>query len=217
MAARAPAHYDAHRGYRDVDARRYERRRYGGFTRQLNLRLLERALTRALDGVAPGQLVLDVPCGTGILGPLLAGRGLRVVGADISPTMLAVAHDRPHALAHVRADLETPPFRPATFDAVVCARFLMHVPATERPRLLRVLAGLSRGPLIGTFCHPYTWKSFNRALRRRLGWPAKRSPRLDRAALAAEVSAAGLRLERIIPVMPVLSEVWVVVMRKSAT
>ena len=46
-----------------------------------------------------------------------------------------------------------------------------------------------------------------------LGRQAKRSPRLTRPALAAEVAAAGLCLERVIPVMPILSEVWVVVLR----
>jgi 2-polyprenyl-3-methyl-5-hydroxy-6-metoxy-1,4-benzoquinol methylase len=216
MPAPAVANYDARWGYRRLDARRYERRRYGGIVRRLNLRLLERALARALAGVPAGGLVLDVPCGTGILGGFLAARGLRVVGADISPAMLDVAHARAGAVGHVRADLELPPYRPGSFDAVVCARFLMHVPAGDRPRLLRTLAELTRGPLVATVCHPWTVKSLGRSIRRALGAHAKRSPRLTRAALAAEVEAAGLSLERVIPVLPILSETWVAVMRKPA-
>ncbi|HZP40631.1 MAG TPA: methyltransferase domain-containing protein [Candidatus Binatia bacterium] len=214
MAARATAEYDARWGYRHFDARRYERRRYGGFFRGMNFRLLARALGRALAGVR--GIVLDVPCGTGILGDVFAARGLRVVGADISPAMLDVARDRNHGLGHVRTDLEMPPWRPRSFDAVVCARFLMHVPAADRPRVLRTLAGLSRGPLVATFCHPYTLKSFGRAVRRMLGRSPKRSPRVTRHELEAEVAAAGLRLDRVIPVLPLLSEVWVVVMRNPA-
>ena len=103
-----------------------------------------------------------------------------------------------------------------TFDAVVCARFLMHLPAASRPGVLRTLAGLTRGPLVATVCHPYTLKSLGRSLRRLLGRAVKRSPRLTRRALAAEVEAAGLRLERVIPVLPFLSEVWVVVIRNGA-
>jgi 2-polyprenyl-3-methyl-5-hydroxy-6-metoxy-1,4-benzoquinol methylase len=216
MPAPATADYDARWGYRELDARRYERRRYGGPVRTLNLRLLERALGRALAGVARGGLVLDVPCGTGILGGFFATRGFRVVGADISGAMLAVAHGRQHAIGHVRADLEAPPCRPGAFDAVVCARFLMHLPAESRPRVLRTLTGLTRGPVVATVCHPYTLKSLGRSLRRRLGRAVKRSPRLTRRALAAEVAAAGLRLERVIPVLPLLSEVWVVVIRNGA-
>src|SRR6516165_10751232 len=128
MPAPATADYDARWGYRTLDARRYERRRYGSVLRRLNLRLLERALGRALRGVDGRRLVLDVPCGTGIVGRYLAEQGFRVVGADISSAMLAVASERESAVGLLRADLERPPWRPGAFDAVVCARFLMHLP-----------------------------------------------------------------------------------------
>jgi len=216
VPAPATADYDARWGYRTLDARRYERRRYGSVLRRLNLRLLERALVRALRDVDGDRLVLDVPCGTGIVGCHLAGTGFKVIGADISPAMLAVAAERAHAVGLLRADLEAPPWRPRSFDAVVCARFLMHVPASDRPRILATLAALARGPLVATVCHPYTVKSLGRWIRRRLGAHPKRSPRLTRRALAAEVLAAGLELERVIPVLPFLSEVWVAVIRQRA-
>jgi SAM-dependent methyltransferase len=214
MRQPATADYAARWGYRTLDARRYERRRYGGWLRGLNRRMLERAIGRALAGLKPGALVLDVPCGTGILADFLTARGARVVGTDISPAMLTVAQEDGVALGHVRADLEQPPYRPGSFDAVVCNRFLMHLPASARPRVLATLAGLARGPLVATLCHPHTFTSFGRAVRRRLGASVKRSPRLTRRALAAEIAAAGLHLERIIPVAPILSEVWVVVLRR---
>lgn len=215
MAVPATADYDARWGYRHFDARRYERRRYGGIIRQANLRLLERALAKGLAGVDPSRPVLDAPCGTGILAGFLRGRGFRVVGADVSPAMLAVAHERGDAFGHVRADLESPPWRPGTFGAVVSSRFVMHLPAAMRPRMLRALAEAADGPLVATFCHPYTLKSLSRALRSALGLRPKRGRRLTRRELEAEVAAAGLRLERVIPVMPLLSEVWVVVIRTA--
>src|SRR5579885_693263 len=166
MSAPAAAHYDARLGYQTLDARRYERRRYGGVVRWMNLRLLERALGRALAEVPPGSVVLDAPCGTGILTGFLRARGLRVIGADISPAMLGVARERGGTVGHVRADLEAPPWRPASFAAVVSSRFLMHLPPAIRPRVLAGLAALAHGPLVATVCHPYTAKSFGRALRR---------------------------------------------------
>jgi len=93
----------------------------------------------------------------------------------------------------------------------------MHLPPETRPRVLRTLAELAAGPLVATVCHPYTVKTLGRSLRRLLGLPAKRSPRLTRRALAAEVDAAGLTLERVIPVLPLLSEVWVVVLTTRAS
>jgi len=128
-----------------------------------------------------------------------------------------VAHRRPDALGHIRADLEQPPCRPGSVDAVVSSRFLMHLPSDTRSCMLRVLGELARGPVIATVCHPYTYKSFQRALRRALGGTAKRSPRLTRRELEDEAARAGMRLERVIPVLPLLSEVWVVVLRTLPT
>ncbi len=209
------AHYDARWGYRRFDARRYEARRYGGVVRRLNHRLLERALAKGLAGVRPGGVVLDAPCGTGVLADFLRGLGLRIVGADISPAMLEVAKERGPVIGHVRADLERPPLRPGSVDAVVSTRFLMHLPAALRPRVLRAMATLTRGPVVATVCHPYTVKTFGRSVRAALGRKVKKSPRLTRLELEAEVASAGLRLERVIPVMPILSEVWVIVVHAT--
>jgi hypothetical protein len=71
--------------------------------------------------------------------------------------------------------------------------------------------------VVATVCHPYTLKSGLRAVRRLFGFSAKKSPRLTRRELAAEVEAAGLVLERVIPVLPILSEVWVIVLRRPAS
>ena len=88
MAEPVAEHYDAPWGYRKLDAERYERRRCGSLGRGLNLRLLKRALTRALARDPAAGLVLDAPCGTGVLSTFLRRKGYGVIGPDISPTML---------------------------------------------------------------------------------------------------------------------------------
>jgi ubiquinone/menaquinone biosynthesis C-methylase UbiE len=208
MAA-GPRDYPARWGYRRIDAADYERRRYGSALRRLNQRLLERRLSAALRA-ASGGTVLDVPCGTGILRGLFASLRLRATGADISPAMLAATAMRGGAPL-VRADVGRLPFRDGAFDAVVCNRFLMHLTPDARPAVLGELGRVSRGPVVFTVCHPYTLKTTFRRLRRRLGFAAKRRRRLDVAALAGEVAAAGLRLRGVAWVAPLLSEVWVVV------
>jgi 2-polyprenyl-3-methyl-5-hydroxy-6-metoxy-1,4-benzoquinol methylase len=215
MPATETADYDARWGYRQFDARRYERRRYGSFTRRMNLRILQRAIARELRNIGGRRLVLDVPCGTGIVSEHLHAEGFKLVSADISPAMIELARER-GGIGHMLADLEVPPFRPGTFDAVLCARFLMHLPPEARPRVLRTLASLTKGPLVATMCHPYTVKTFGRAVRRFFGGKAKESPRLTRRELEAEVAAAGLRLDRVVTVLPLLSEVWVVVIGNPA-
>src|SRR5262249_59671297 len=128
MAEPVAGGYDGRWGYRTLDAERYERRRYGSPGRRFNLRLLERALSRALEAVPAGGVVLDAPCGTGILWSFLRRKGFRVVGADISPAMLAVARRRSESLGPMRADLQPPPCRPRCGDAGGGNRFRMHPP-----------------------------------------------------------------------------------------
>jgi SAM-dependent methyltransferase len=201
--------YPARAGYHDP--LRYEARRYGTRRGRLNLRLLLRAIRRTLPPLPRGASVLDVPCGGGVLTPLLAD-GHRVTGADISATMLGAAWQRGGLAACVQADIERLPFRSASFDLVVCNRFLMHLPDQLRPQVLRELGRVARGPVVVTICHRYTLKSFTRALRARLGLRVKPSPRLGSAELAREVQAAGLHLRRIIYTAPFLSEVAVVLL-----
>lgn len=73
-----------------------------------------------------GRQVLDVGCGTGATTLALArtvGERGRVVGADISELMIAVARERAaqeHAAAQfVCADVQTHAFEPAGFDTIV--------------------------------------------------------------------------------------------------
>ncbi len=59
-------------------------------------------------GLAPGDLVVDVGCGTGIATRQLAARGLRVIGADPNEAMLAAARRvGGDGIRYVRSDAET--------------------------------------------------------------------------------------------------------------
>jgi SAM-dependent methyltransferase len=86
----------------------------------------EHDVAAELLGLSPGDVVLDVACGTGaftrgfadIVGPA----GL-AIGLDASRTMLeradrATAGDRP--VAFLRADAVRPPLTPGSLDAVCC-------------------------------------------------------------------------------------------------
>jgi len=82
-------------------------------------------------GVAPGQAVLDVACGTGVVARAAAdrmgGHG-RVAGVDLNEGMLAVAGRlRPDIEWH-RADAADLPFEDGSFDAVLCQAALMFFP-----------------------------------------------------------------------------------------
>ncbi len=71
-------------------------------------------------GDVAGKRVLDLGCGEGRFGRMLAKRGARVAGVDPTPTMTARATARAEGdESYVRAAAEALPFRNARFDLVV--------------------------------------------------------------------------------------------------
>lgn len=77
------------------------------------------AVREVARAIAPGARVLDLGCGTGRLGGLLAGRA-RVIGVDVSHAMLVRAQSRAPSLAGLaQGSVFRLPFRDASFDAVV--------------------------------------------------------------------------------------------------
>ncbi|MCD6307816.1 MAG: methyltransferase domain-containing protein [Candidatus Latescibacteria bacterium] len=80
------------------------------------------AIERLL-GLRPGEIVLDLCCGSGRHDLPLAARGLRVVGLDYSSELLSIAHKArlsgERYPVYVRADARDTVFRDGTFDAVL--------------------------------------------------------------------------------------------------
>src|SRR5829696_8555253 len=82
-------------------------------------------------GVAPGQAVLDVACGTGVVARTAAdrmgGQG-RVVGLDLNQGMLTVAGRLRPDIEWRQGDAASLPFAPGSFDVVLCQSALMFFP-----------------------------------------------------------------------------------------
>jgi len=76
------------------------------------------ALHNKAAEVCPGDLVLEVCCGTGVVGESLSKQGANVIGLDISFSMLEKARLRLRSC--VNSCAEELPFAGNTFDAVVC-------------------------------------------------------------------------------------------------
>lgn len=91
-------------------------------------------------GAAPGECVLDVACGTGLVtfeAARAVGPAGRVVGVDISGHMVdsagRQAGDRaPVRVEFARMDAESLTFADASFDLVLCSLGLMYMPEPER-------------------------------------------------------------------------------------
>lgn len=82
-------------------------------------------------GIGPGQRVLDVACGTGIVARTaadLVAPGGRVVGVDLNEAMLTVARRVRPDVEWRRGDAASLPVDDGAFDAVVCQMALMFFP-----------------------------------------------------------------------------------------
>ena len=98
----------------------------------------------------PGEHVLDVACGTGVVAlaaAALVGPGGRVVGLDPSPAMLAEARALPTPAGGVPVEWHEGvagalPFPDASFDAVTCQLGLMFFP--DRVAALREMGRVLR-------------------------------------------------------------------------
>jgi ubiquinone/menaquinone biosynthesis C-methylase UbiE len=104
----------------------------------------------ARAALAPGERVLDVACGTGLVAIAAArtvGAAGRVVGVDLSARMVDVARRQaagraPDNVEFVRMDAQQLALPDAPFDVVLCALGLMYMPdpaqaLAEMRRVLR--------------------------------------------------------------------------------
>ena len=117
---------------------------YDRMNRLLTWRLDARWRRRAVRqlGIGPGDVVLDLGCGTGDMAALARAAGARVVGLDVAARMLDVARARRAADALLRADATRLPLRSGTVSAVKSAfalRNLVAIPPmlAEAARVLR--------------------------------------------------------------------------------
>ncbi|MGO9499035.1 MAG: class I SAM-dependent methyltransferase [Solirubrobacteraceae bacterium] len=93
----------------------------------------------------PGQRVLDVATGTGMVAFALARRGCEVVGLDQSPDMLAAARRRldanpqlAHRMTFIQGEAERLPFDDGEFHALTFTYLLRYV--DDRAATMRELA-----------------------------------------------------------------------------
>lgn len=92
--------------------------------------------------VQPGESVLALDCGPGVLARLLADKGARVVGVDMSAVAVDMARQKGIDAHWVDLDREPLPFADGSFDTVLSDsglehRFFIDRPLDEAVRVLR--------------------------------------------------------------------------------
>ena len=82
--------------------------------------------------IAPGQKVLDVCCGTGLVAAPAVERGAEVTAVDIAQDMIAAARAKRLPVDFRVGDAEGLSFPDESFDRVICNFGLFHVPEPDK-------------------------------------------------------------------------------------
>ena len=112
-----------------------------------------------LLGDIEGKTVLDAGCGGGALATLLASRGARVTGLDLSPRLieLAIRHDPQHTIHYQVANLSEPqPEFAEQFDAI--GGYLMLNDVEDFRGFARTMASVAKpgAPIAFVLNNPYS-------------------------------------------------------------
>ena len=190
------------------EAANYRDQRFGRSRHGRKVDAAERQLVDDLLGrLGVRGTVLDVPCGTGRFVPVFAARGCMVLAGDVSTEMLALASraaEESGAVCRcVALDARRLPIPDGAVDLAFAMRLLHRVrePA-ERVAVLRELGRVSRRWVLFSFYNRRSARGLRDRLRGRYGGET-------RSAIRRDAAAAGLRVERFLPVGPLARQTLV--------
>ena len=199
--------------YRNADrANRYKAQHQGDlswarFAMWREVRSVRRAVTHF--GVLPEEMVLDVPCGTGVAGPALCSTGAQVLAADISREMMGLArpeYDASCFRGFTQLDITRLPFRDESVTGAVILGFMHRVPKEIKHSALAEAVRVSRRLIVVS----YTVDSLLQRLKKKiLKWIRPGYGEAPRPLAMSEIlqmfSDLDLRLVHMTRVAPLLS------------
>jgi SAM-dependent methyltransferase len=152
-----------------------------------------RILLDAAD-VRPGQRVLDMACGTGVVSRAAAARGASVTAIDMAAAMLDRARQHnAERIEYLEGDAAALPVGDATFDVAVCQHGFQFFP--DRPAVLgELMRALEPGGTVAIAC----WSRFDdtpsfvaleRAIREHIGGETAAAIRMPTSVSAEDLAA----------------------------
>ena len=130
--------------YTGSTAAEYEHNRSHGVKWRTESAIVE----RILESLPPGRSVLDIPVGTGRFLPLYDRLGMAATGMDVSSDMLSIAREK-NVTAKLRlGNIRQIAANDASYDCVLCVRFLNWVDRQGLHAALRELGRVTRSDVI---------------------------------------------------------------------
>lgn len=122
------------------------RARTAGFVVQRYWHFEKERVVRKFCAPKPGDLALDVGCGSGVIANLLAELGAKTVGIDSNPSAIEFARRRfgRSGLEFHLGQVDDLAFREESVDCVYCMEVIEHLYEAQVPRLLARLNSVVR-------------------------------------------------------------------------
>ena len=208
--------------YQDTDrARAYKQQTkqltWARFVTSRELRVVQTMLSDC--GIEDREVVLDAPCGTGIIGPLFGRERVRVVALDIALEMMELAreeYDVDRFSGFVRGDMTALPFRERTFVGAFVLGFLHRIPELLQEQIIVDLVRVVDRFLIITYSVD---NKFQRLKRRvlQLIWGRQYTAPVPRSLtdITSSLKAQGLTVIKCRWVFPVLSSSVVILAHRK--
>lgn len=191
-------------------AARYDKRFKGieGALKQWNTRY---AVRKALRFAGRDNVILDLPCGTGRMIPVLNRMCREWWGGDISPAMIEKAKGKVNGSVKFRGflylDAEKIDLGDGAVDCVLSMRFIHHLPCVHRLQVLREFRRIARKKVI----IEYRTKNRVREFLRNLVGAKPGRLGMNLKEIQKEIEAAGLILSRVIPVSRLFSNSAIII------
>jgi len=122
--------------YSDANTvKRYEELRFSNTGGQFVHQLEEQSFKQCLEQCEIAESILDIPCGTGRMFPLIVAKGFHMAyAADYSEEMLKVCRACPitESIELSKQDIYSTTFSAQTFSVILSSRFLFHSDDQDR-------------------------------------------------------------------------------------
>ena len=195
-----------------------ERLTWARFAMWRERRGVERALRRC--HLSARDTLVDLPCGTGILGDVLARFPARVIAADVSHEMMDLArnsYDPTKLGGFIQTDITGTCFRTGAFTGAVTIGLMHRLPSDIRRQAVAELARFARRFVIMSCSIDSHGQRMKRWLLRRLRSTYRPAPSpLRLAAMIEELRRHGLKVVTVFRVVPFLSAEVVLLLEKQS-
>ena len=120
-------------------------------------------------GIAPGSVLLDMPCGTGKLGATLSRYPIRILAADLSPHMMTLAlpeYSSDKLLGFLRFDAQNIPLDTRSVDSIVCLRLFQRLPRDIRVKILKEFRRVVKCKLVVSYSYVSPFQNLRNSIRK---------------------------------------------------